>query len=509
MATVSIKYLPFLLALASSLPAAPQEPASTNADFPKAMELEGLLEEWTPVFESVQLPGLSFVVVRDGEIVHLDTYGVRDEKGNPVTPDTGFYIASITKTYVAMAVQTLVQAGKVDLDEPVQKYLPRFQLADAEAAKTITVRDLLCHAAGVNSAPAVFLDAYTGEITEDRYYHFLAMEEPRGRTSYSNVHFTLAGRVVHAASGEKWQDYLAKRILEPAGMLRTSAYASKLYGDADAAFPMLASAKGPVLSPQRKNDSTMHAAGGMGTTAKDMSRWLLLNLGMGSIGDEVILDAGLAMEMQEEQSSLATPRESGPDTTQTGFGLGWMMGEFRGEKVYAHGGGYTGASSYMVFLPEHDLGAGYLANTSGPGVAAAMEMLAEVLDRMIPLEPKERLVMAKRRSRRVSARSASSTDSSSAITAEDLSLELEKYAGQYSDKHWGTIAVELRDGRLVGNIGAVQLGFMRSSQGVDHCQLASSVSDPSDEGEFLIESGEVRGFRAMVFGVVTEFRRDL
>ncbi|MHC5065177.1 MAG: serine hydrolase domain-containing protein [Planctomycetota bacterium] len=508
MATASSTSLPILLALTTGLTAAPQEPTSTSADFPKTIELEGLLEEWTPVFENVQLPGLSFVVVRDGEIVHLDTYGVRDDQGNPVTPDTGFYIASITKTYVAMAVQTLVQAGKVDLDDAVQKYLPRFALADANAAKTITVRDLLSHAPGINSGPAVFLDAYTGQITEDRYYHFLAMEQPRGRVAYSNTHFTLAGRVIESVSGEKWQDYLAKRILEPGGMLRTSAYASKLYSDPDAAFPMLPSADGPVLSPQRKNDSTMHAAGGMGTTAKDMARWLLLNLGMGTIDDALILDAGLAMEMQEPQSTLASPRDSMPDASLTGFGLGWMMGEFRGERIYAHGGGYTGASSYMIFLPDHDLGAGYLANTSGAGVAAAMEMMAEVLDRMIPLEPKERLSQAKRRSKRVSVRAASSADQPSAITADDLSLAPEQYLGSYSDEFWGTVVVAQRDGQLIGNIGAVKLDFGRSSKGKDHCRLLSSVSDPGDEGEFVIEEGRVKAFRATVFGVVTDFTRD-
>jgi CubicO group peptidase (beta-lactamase class C family) len=157
--------------------------------------LRGLRERWTEAMRALRVPGLAVVVVRGDEVTHLDALGVRDPAGpKPVTPDTYFYIASCTKPYVAAAAVRLAEAGKLDLDAPVQRYLPRFQLADADAAQKLTVRDLLTHRPGLNTFPVVFLDAFTGEITEDRYYHFLKLARPGGQVAYSNIHFTLAGR---------------------------------------------------------------------------------------------------------------------------------------------------------------------------------------------------------------------------------------------------------------------------------------------------------------------------
>lgn len=176
-------------------------------------EFAPLRARWLRAMEKLDVPGVSIAAVRDGEIVYLDALGVRDDRGRPVTTETGFYIASATKPFVAMAVLTLAQQGKVDLDAAVKTYLPRFQLADDTATREVTVRDLLCHRRGLNNGAIVFLDAYTGEITEDRYYHFLA-EVSAGDVAYTNVNFTLAGKVVEAVTGKNWQDYLKEAIFD-------------------------------------------------------------------------------------------------------------------------------------------------------------------------------------------------------------------------------------------------------------------------------------------------------
>lgn len=491
-----------LIAATSALPV--PAPAQER-DFPQAMEVEGLVQDWAPAFETAQLPGMAFVVVRDGELAHLETWGVRNDAGDPVTPDTGFYIASITKTYVAFAIQMLAERGAVDLERPVQDYLPRFTLADAEAAAGITVRDLLCHAPGVSCGPAVILDAYTGQITEDRFYHFLAQTSPRGRTAYSNTHFTLAGRVVEAVTGQKWQDYLAEQLFTPAGMTRTTAYASRLYGDPDAALPMVAGSDGPRLNPQRKNDHTMHAAGGMGTTARDMARYLLLNLGLGRLGDATLMPPDRCLEMQS-QASTAPERRSFPDTRLVGFGLGWMMGDYRGEPVLAHGGGYTGASAYMMFLPEQDLGVGYLANTSGAGAQVVQEFTAEVLDRMLGLESRDRrrTSMSRAKAEQRRRRGTGAPDSEPPT----LSLPTAAYVGRYSNPHWGTIELEQGPGeRLQGTMGAVQLRLAAAAT-PDQAELESAVTDPGDLLHFVVEAGSVRGLRTRIQGRDLEFARE-
>jgi CubicO group peptidase (beta-lactamase class C family) len=157
------------------------------------------------------------------------------ERDLPTTVDTPFYIASITKTVLATAVPQPVEGRKLELDASAQTYRPRFALADAAATAPVTVCDPLSHAQGINRFPIVFLDAYSGEITEDRYYHFPVRASPRGKTAYSNVHPTLAGLIVEAVSGKPWRDYPYDEVFVPAGMSVTTGHADEMYARDDVA----------------------------------------------------------------------------------------------------------------------------------------------------------------------------------------------------------------------------------------------------------------------------------
>ena len=121
-------------------------------------ELADLPDRWREIMPLFDVPGAAVVVVKDGQI-YIETFGVRSVEAEPVTPDTIFYIASITKTYLATAVCMLEASGKLSLDDTVKDHLPRFELADDEAENSITIRDLLTHAAGLTSGENVMLDA--------------------------------------------------------------------------------------------------------------------------------------------------------------------------------------------------------------------------------------------------------------------------------------------------------------------------------------------------------------
>ncbi len=255
---------------------------------------------WAEVMDEFDVPGMAVAIVQDGRILAIETFGMRapgeagSDGGPAPTPGTIYYIASITKTYLATAVCALADDGKLSLDDPVGKHLPRFALANAPggSAREITIRDLLCHRPGIGKAePIVTLDAFTGEITEDRYYRWLATVQPSGETAYSNVHFTLLGRVVEAVSGMSWRDYLDERVLEPAGLTRTTGYASRMYGDPDCALPMERVEGEWRVCRLKKTDHTMHAAGGLGASATDAARWLMLHMNDGEIDGKRVISA--------------------------------------------------------------------------------------------------------------------------------------------------------------------------------------------------------------------------
>ena len=452
---------------------------------------EGFAGRWERAARQLGVPGYAIAIVLDGELYAGASGGVRAPEGDPVDLDTMFYVASCTKTFTAAALVRLAESGRVDLDRPVADYLPRFELDGAISNDPITVRDLLCHRPGIQSFPIVFLDAYTGQITDERYYHWLSQVQPTGQVQYTNVHFTLAGRVVEAVAGRPWKDALAEIVFGPAGMSRTTAYASRLYGDRNVAVPMelaeLAardSGRLFVASSVRKSDRTMHAAGGVGTSARDAARWLLIQLRDGELDGKRVLSGVSTREMRSRQSDR---EPSGAIRRLDGFGLGWMLGTYRGRPYVTHGGGYIGTAAHFSFLPEEGIGIVVLANASPSGQALCDVVSIDIYDRLLGEDGHEDL-LPDYIERVAGQRAAPGAAARVALSGDELSLEPRAYAGRYADPHWGDLTLVAKDGELSARIGDLQLRLV--SVGEDRFRASSRGSGEFD-GRFVVESGAV------------------
>jgi CubicO group peptidase (beta-lactamase class C family) len=483
-----------LLALAATLvalaaPTRAQVPATPRiADVP---ELSDLAARWNAALAALDAPGFALAVVMDGQVLALDAFGVRNVAGEPATPDTGYYIASATKPFTAMGVCLLVDDGRVELDAPVKKYLPQLELADAELSATLTLRDLLCHRPGLDCGPIVQRDAYTGQITDELYFELLRAAEIAHEVSYSNVHFTLAGRVIEAVSGQKWQDFLARRLFAPAGMTRTTAYASELYGKNEHAEPMLLVGGNWIRSPLVKTDRTMHAAGGMGTTARDAARWLILNTERGELGGRRILSAALAREYHAQQSAHKEPR--GRIRIEQGFALGWNIGKYRdpARPYLFHGGGYVGAASYFCFLPEERIGVAVLSNSGEGGSDIGTIVSIDILDRLLGLENQSDLLPTyadEARRRRDDPRHVFPGGANPARAPGGLSLPPEKYAGTYTHPQGGELELLVEDGELRAHAG--DLPYTLFATKPDEF-TACVVPGMTEAGRFELDSGQV------------------
>lgn len=455
-------------------------PQLLNPDFAE------LSERWRGAMADLGVPGLAVAVVEGDTLLHLETFGIRNSVTQAeVDPDTMFYIASATKPFVAMALLQCVDEGKLDLDLPVKKYLPRFQLADAAATESITTRDLLCHRPGINSGAIVFLDAYTGGITDDRYFHFLSSVQPRGTVAYTNVHFTLAGHVLQALDGKPWKESLRERIFEPLGMQRTTGYATWMYAQDNVAMPTVWGAQGFEHAAVRKTDETMHAAGGLGTSIHDSALWLQLNLGMGELHGQRLVSEASMEEMFAPQSELK--RGNGVD----GFGLGWMRGELHGELLLQHGGGYVGASTHYSFMPSTGLGVAILTNTDRAGRALVDTVREDVYGYMLvadtAFDPLPGRVEDARRSQE-SREVEESRGENPADSQRGLSLDPSRYAGVYRDTHWGDFELNWDGSQLGGRMGNVSVTL--HTRGADRFL---AYSPDRIEWEFIaeIEAGEV------------------
>src|SRR5438477_6351227 len=207
--------LVLVLLLAPLLVAAPPARADAIDDYIKVE------------MERRHIPGLALAVARNGKIVKVRGYGIANlEHDVPVTPDTVFELASVTKQFTATAIMLLVEEGKVQLDDPVAWHLPRAP----QTWKAITVRHLLTHTSGLPGLGSG-LKALWGSGPRMRYgtaemFDAATKDElsfPAGeRHQYSDVGYILLGMIIEAASGQRYRDFLAERFFRPLGMSATS-----------------------------------------------------------------------------------------------------------------------------------------------------------------------------------------------------------------------------------------------------------------------------------------------
>ena len=453
------------------------------ADVP---ELSGLAERWSAALKSLDAPGFALAVVMDDAVLALDALGVRNVAGEPATPDTCYYIASVTKPFTGMAVCILAGEGRLDLDAPVKKYLPQLELLDEELTETLSLRDLLCHRPGIDGGLVNQRDVYTGQITDESYFELLRQAEIAHQVRYDNVHFTLAGRVIEAVSGKRWQDVLALRLFAPAGLTRTTAYASEMYGKGEHAEPMLLVDGKWVRSPLVKTDRTMSAAGGMGTTARDAARWLILNVNGGELDGRRVLPEKMAREYYTQQS--AHPRPSGSIRIEEGFTLGWNIGSYRdASRPYLfHGGGYVGAAAYFCFLPNERIGVAVLANSDAGGSDLATVVSIDVLDRLLDVKGQPDLLPTyaeQARKRRES--NVLPSGPNPAEAPQGLSRPPGEYAGKYTHPLEGELEVWLEHGELKACIG--DLPYRLVSTGLDEF-TACVVPGMTATGAFEFDS---------------------
>lgn len=316
-----------------------------------------------------ELAGLAVGVVRDGEAVYANGFGVKSlETGEPITPDSMFRVASVTKPFVATAVMQLVEEGAVQLDAPVVEFLPYFRLNDERYAQ-ITVRHLLNHTSGL---PRSFEEPEADDDRE-RYIRRNAgvrlSASPGNQFGYSNLGYEVLGEVVARVSGLRFEDYVESRVLAPVHM-----HASTLRSErVDARLEALPHLNGPhpILGPAVPQHSVHAPSGGLVSSAREMCNWAIANLNEGRFRGGRIVEARSYGELWNR---------SGPSQDESAAGLGWFFGEHRGHHTVQHGGSTTGYESCLILVPDWEAAVVVLTNSYPvPKGGIALALLDAVL----------------------------------------------------------------------------------------------------------------------------------
>jgi CubicO group peptidase (beta-lactamase class C family) len=400
-----------------------------------------------------QVPGLAVAIVKGGEVVFIKGYGVREVgKGELVDDRTLFAIASNTKAFTSAALAILVDEGKLQWGDLVIDHLPYFGLYSPYVTQDMRVRDLLCHRSGLGTFSGDLVWYGTrysrGEVIR-RARHLMPRSGFRERYGYSNIMFLTAGELVPAVAGRSWDDFVREEFFEPLGMIDTATSVGALEGRANVATPH-GEKDGHIVTFPWYDWDNIAPAGGILSNVNDMARWIMLQLGRGTLEGKTYFSKEASRTMWTVHTPLPVSKESEeryPTTHFRGYGLGWSLMDYQGRKIVSHGGGYDGMFSRVAMVPEENLGMVILTNsmTSLPAAlsyrildmflaTAERDWSAEFLERS--KEDKEK--KAKERAEKEASR----------VAGTQSSLPLEKYTGTYGGAFYGDAIVVLEKGSL-------------------------------------------------------------
>lgn len=342
-----------------------------RAEEPRLTDLDSYVETAMRIW---QTPGLSLAIVKDGRVILAKGYGLRRLGGTePVDENTVFAAASITKTFTAAAVATLVANGKMRWDDRVIDHLPAFRLHDSYATHDMRLRDLLSHRSGLHRGDMIWYYSNFDRAEVLRRSRHLEMKSPlRARFGYQNIMFTAAGEAVGDAAGTTWDAYIKDQFFTPLGMSNSSTSIKDLPRNAATPHASRNGAYRPIDWLQVDN---IGAAGSINSSAADLAKWIKLQLDGGKRGDTTILRTKDIAEMRRAHTVInvsKTRREYIPQSNLRAYGLGWYMADYRGKKVLYHGGRLDGMSAHLALLPDLNLGMVALSNRGRSSLPAAL-----------------------------------------------------------------------------------------------------------------------------------------
>ena len=410
------------------------------------------------VMELFQVPGVAVTIVKDGHVVMAKGYGVRALGERPrVDAHTRFGIASNTKAFTATALGLLVEDGAIEWDAPVIEYLPWFQMWDPWVTQEITVRDLLVHRSGLGLGQGDLLGWPPSTRSREDIVRRIRYLEPatsfRSAYAYDNILYHVAALVIEAESGLPWEAFVTSRILAPVGMTETKVSRASVHEGGNVATPH-APVDG-VVRPVAPFDATnTNASGGINSTATDIAKWLLVHLDSGRVSANArLFSPRTTRELWAPVTPMpiTVPRaELSPlRTDYRGYGLGFVVQEYRGHKLITHTGGLPGYVSRVSMIPDLRLGLAVFTNQESRGTFEAIAH--RILDHYLGATDNEWLTAYEKVLLTGDSALANMTMNAPGVrdTESKPSLPLERYPQTYTDAWYGDVEVSLEKGALV------------------------------------------------------------
>lgn len=368
--------------IAGVLTGAPAQADTT--DITKAVaQLPGIVEQMQA---KTGVPGVAVAVVHQDALVYSAGFGVRNTKGSkPVTPETVFQLASVSKSLGSSAIAAAVGKGELRWHDRVRRYLPDFELSQRFPTRNVTVADFYSHRSGLPGSTGNELESFgfKRQAIIDRM-RFVPLDPFRVTYSYSNFGMTVGGQAAATAAGMSWPNLGRRMIFGPLGMRDTSFRHSDFVKRSNRAA-LHQQVNGRWVPSATRQPDAQAPAGGASSTVLDMAKWLRMQLADGRFDGERVVKAGPLREARSLQMRTSPRGDDASGIRGYGFGIATSVDD-TGRVRWTHSGAFSaGAATTYLMIPSLDLGIVVLTNGWPIGLPEAIaETFADIAETGAP-----------------------------------------------------------------------------------------------------------------------------
>eukprot|EP01029_Cantina_marsupialis_P000917 TRINITY_DN1071_c0_g6_i2.p1 TRINITY_DN1071_c0_g6~~TRINITY_DN1071_c0_g6_i2.p1 ORF type:complete len:525 (-),score=52.26 TRINITY_DN1071_c0_g6_i2:72-1646(-) len=429
---------------------------SANAQGLTSKQIDSIANKSLELFPSA---GLAVAVIKDGKLIHEKGYGYASvEKKKAVDENTLFAIASNSKSFTAAALAILIDEGKLSWKDKVIDHIPEFTMYDSYVRESFTIEDLLCHRSGLGLGAGdlmIFPDGSDHTIDDilKSFQYQKPVSDFRTKYDYDNLLYIVAGEIIHRTSGMTWAEFVEKRIMKPLGMDRSVGSYERIEGKGNVAMPH-SSESGELREVKAYAQPLTDAAGGINSSVKDVSKWLMMQLNGGKYGEN--LEKELFSEARQAEMwkahTMINFSAKGSERYQNhykAYGLGWVLEDYKGYTIISHTGGLPGMLSRTLMVPELNLGVVVLTN-SLPGGNVYFTLPQAILDSYLDVEPMDWNAFSLERMKETFTIADSVVNAvwETVEAAKNIAVNHQDYTGMYEDNWFGKMKVFSKDNQL-------------------------------------------------------------
>jgi CubicO group peptidase (beta-lactamase class C family) len=451
-----------------------------------------ILKEWSAA-------GVTVSVVEKNKVILAKGFGYKDyENKVPVTENTLFAIGSCTKAFTSSLLAFPLKDGKLDLDKPVNHYVPELRFIDDELTNNITARDMMSHRTGL---PRHDLAWYGSTAKRDSLIYTIRFFEKtaplRRLWQYNNFMFLAQGVLAEKLSGKNWEALIKEQLFTPLSMSSSNTSINDHVKAPDYSFGY--NEKDGIIKRMKfMNLDAIGPAGSINSNAKDMANWVMMWVNGGKYNGKEILPAIYYNQAISSQMVIGAslPTKEQPDVFFSNYGFAWFLANYRGHYRVEHGGNIDGFSSSTSFFPTDSIGIFVSVNQNGSPVPGIIRNT--IADRLLGLKYKDwhRTQKTAADKAKASAKEKLKADSSQRKLGTRPTHAITDYAGTFINESYGTITVEQQKDSLVAKFNALTFkvkhyhynyfNFVPVADGVD------ADEDDALKGQFNINiKGEI------------------